>query len=270
MKRKIIAALLAMTLLLSGCAGKPGGSASSGGSASADSSGSASSEPAELPTEAEIQAVRETFETTLETLRTTGTLPGFEDVLNLDANEAHYRYGIADVDGDGWEELYLVQDGGYMAAMVALILDGRGGELRTELSEFPALTFYSNGCIRADASHNQGLAGEFWPYVLYRYDAESDSYQCAAMVDAWDSAIYPRDDTGNAFPKDVDVSGKGIVYYIAENGESYGRCGTFEGVTPVDQADFDAWEAAWQGEASVIRYPLENELTLDAPAGARG
>ena len=270
MKRKIIAALLAMTLLLSGCAGKPGGSASSAGSASADSSGSASSEPAELPTEAEIQAVRETFETTLETLRTTGTLPGFEDILRLPAEEADYRYDITDIDGDGYEELYLVQDGGYMAAMIALILDGQGGELRTELSEFPALTFYSNGCIRADASHNQGLAGEFWPYVLYRYDAESDSYQCVAMVDAWDSAIYPRDDTGNAFPKDVDVSGKGIVYYIAENGESYGRGGTFEGVTPVDQADFDAWEAAWQGEASVIRYPLENELTLDAPAGARG
>ena len=275
MRKSILAGILTLALCLSGCAGKGNGAASgsvSGGNSSVSGgNGSASgAEPANVPTEAEIQAVRETFETALETLRTTGTLPGFEDILSLPAEEADYRYDITDIDGDGYEELYLVQDGGYMAAMIALILDGQGGELRTELSEFPALTFYSNGCIRADASHNQGLAGEFWPYVLYRYDAESDSYQCVAMVDAWDSAIYPRDDTGNAFPKDVDVSGKGIVYYIAENGESYGRGGTFEGVTPVDQADFNAWEAAWQGEDSVIRYPLENELTLDAPAGARG
>ena len=166
------------------------------------------------------------------------------------------------MDGDGYEELYLVQDGGYMAAMVALILDGQGGKLRAELSEFPTLTAYDNGCIRADASHNHGLAGDFWPYVLYRYDAESDSYQRIAQVDAWDGRLYAQDYAGNPFPKDVDVSGAGIVYYVAENGELYGEDGAFA-VAPMDQADFEKWEASWQGSGSVVEVSLENEIVTD-------
>ena len=265
MRKSMLAGLLALTLVLSGCGGKgkPSASGSGSGNASDSASGSVSSqEPANIPTAKEVQTARKTLEDAVETLRTTGTLPGFEEVLNLPLGEASYRYDIADVDGDGYEELYLVQDGGYMAAMVALILDGQGGKLRAELSEFPTLTAYDNGCIRADASHNHGLAGDFWPYVLYRYDAESDSYQRIAQVNAWDGRLYAQDYAGNPFPKDVDVSGAGIVYYVAENGELYGEDGAFA-VAPMDQADFEKWEASWQGNASVVQYPLENEIIAD-------
>ena len=261
MRKSMLAGLLALTLVLSGCGGK--GDASASGSGSGNASGSASgSEPVNVPTAEEVQTARKTLEDAVETLRTTGTLPGFEEVLNLPLGEASYRYDIADVDVDGYEELYLVQDGGYMAAMVALILDGQGGKLRAELSEFPTLTAYDNGCIRADASHNHGLAGDFWPYVLYRYDAESDSYQRIAQVNAWDGRLYAQDYAGNPFPKDVDVSGAGIVYYVAENGELYGEDGAFA-VAPMDQADFEKWEASWQGNASVVQYPLENAIIAD-------
>lgn len=261
MRKSMLAGLLALTLVLSGCGGK--GDASASGSGSGNASGSASgSEPVNVPTAEEVQTARKTLEDAVESLRTTGTLPGFEEVLNLPLGEASYRYDIADVDGDGYEELYLVQDGGYMAAMVALILDGQGGKLRAELSEFPTLTAYDNGCIRADASHNHGLAGDFWPYALYRYDAESDSYQRIAQVDAWDGRLYAQDYAGNPFPKDVDVSGAGIVYYVAEDGELYGEDGAFA-VAPMDQADFEKWEASWQGNASVVQYPLENAIVAD-------
>ncbi len=261
MRKSILAGILALALLLSGCAGKGNGAAS--GSGSGNASGSASgSEPVNVPTAEEVQTARKTLEDAVETLRTTGTLPGFEEVLNLPLGEASYRYDIADVDGDGYEELYLVQDGGYMAAMVALILDGQGGKLRAELSEFPTLTAYDNGCIRADASHNHGLAGDFWPYVLYRYDAESDSYQRIARVDAWDGRLYAQDYAGNPFPKDVDVSGAGIVYYVAENGDLYGQDGAFA-PAPMDQADFEKWEASWQGSGAVVEFSLENEIVTD-------
>lgn len=265
MRKSMLAGLLALTLVLSGCGGKgePSASGSGSGNASDSASGSVSSqEPANIPTAEEVQTARKTLEDAVETLRTTGTLPGFEEVLNLPLGEASYRYDIADVDGDGYEELYLVQDGGYMAAMVALILDGQGGKLRAELSEFPTLTAYDNGCIRADASHNHGLAGDFWPYVLYRYDAESDSYQRIARVDAWDGRLYAQDYAGNPFPKDVDVSGAGIVYYVAENGDLYGQDGAFA-VAPMDQADFEKWEASWQGSGSVVEVSLENEIVTD-------
>lgn len=256
MRKSMLAGFLALTLVLSGCAGK--GDASVSGSAS----GSASSqEPVNVPTAEEVQTARKTLEDAVETLRTTGTLPGFEALVG-DEMSTEYRYTITDIDGDGFEELLLMQGTGVMASMDYLVLDGQGGQLRAELEAFPSLTFYENGYVRADASHNQGLAGDFWPYALYRYDAESDSYQQVAVADAWDGSIHPQDYAGNPFPKDADVSGAGIVYYVAENGELYGEDGAFA-VAPMDQADFEKWEASWQGSGSVVEVSLENEIVTD-------
>ena len=260
MRKSILAGILALALLLSGCAGKGNGAAS--GSGSGNASGSASgSEPVNVPTAEEVQTARKTLEDAVETLRTTGTLPGFEALVG-DEMSTEYRYTITDIDGDGFEELLLMQDTGVMASMDYLVLDGQGGQLRAELEAFPSLTFYENGYVRADASHNQGLAGDFWPYALYRYDAESDSYQKVAAVDAWDGSIHAQDYAGNPFPKDADASGAGIVYYVAENGETYGDNGTFA-VEPMDQADFQKWEASWQGSGAVVEFSLENEIVTD-------
>ena len=256
MRKSMLAGFLALTLVLSGCAGK--GDASVSGSASGSGS---SQEPANVPTAEEVQTARKTLEDAVETLRTTGTLPGFEALVG-DEMSTEYRYTITDIDGDGFEELLLMQDTGVMASMDYLILDGQGGQLRAELEAFPSLTFYENGYVRADASHNQGLAGDFWPYALYRYDAESDRYQKVAVADAWDGSLHAQDYAGNPFPKAADVSGAGIFYYVAENGELYGEDGAFA-VAPMDQADFEKWEASWQGSGSVVEVSLENEIVTD-------
>lgn len=260
MRKSMLAGLLALTLVLSGCGGK--GEPSASGSGSGNVSGSVSSqEPANIPTAEEVQTARKTLEDAVETLRTTGTLPGFEALVG-DETSTEYRYAITDIDGDGFEELLLMQDTGVMASMDYLILDGQGGQLRAELEVFPSLTFYENGYVRADASHNQGLAGDFWPYALYRYDAESDRYQKVAMADAWDGAIHPQDYAGNPFPKDADVSGAGIVYYVAGDGALYSEDGSFA-PAPMDQADFQKWEASWQGSGAVVEFSLENEIVTD-------
>ena len=260
MRKSMLAGLLALTLVLSGCGGK--GDASASGSGSGNASGSASgSEPVNVPTAEEVQTARKTLEDAVETLRTTGTLPGFEALVG-DEMSTEYRYTITDIDGDGFEELLLIQDTGVMASMDYLVLDGQGGQLRAELEAFPSLTFYENGYVRADASHNQGLAGDFWPYALYRYDAESDRYQKVAMADAWDGGIHPQDYAGNPFPKDADVSGAGIVYYVAGDGALYSEDGTFA-PAPMDQADFQKWEASWQGSGAVVEFSLENEIVTD-------
>ena len=256
MRKSMLAGFLALTLVLSGCAGK--GDASVSGSASGSGS---SQEPANVPTAEEVQTARKTLEDAVETLRTTGTLPGFEALVG-DETSTEYRYAITDIDGDGFEELLLMQDTGVMASMDYLILDGQGGRLRAELEVFPSLTFYENGYVRADASHNQGLAGDFWPYALYRYDAESDRYQKVAMADAWDGSLHPQDYAGNPFPKDADVSGAGIVYYVAGDGALYSEDGSFA-PAPMDQADFQKWEASWQGSGAVVEFSLENEIVTD-------
>ncbi len=264
MRKSMLAGLLALTLVLSGCGGKgePSASGSGSGNVSGSASGSVSSqEPVNVPTAEEVQTARKTLEDAVETLRTTGTLPGFEALVGGETS-TEYRYAITDIDGDGFEELLLMQDTGVMASMDYLILDGQGGQLRAELEVFPSLTFYENGYVRADASHNQGLAGDFWPYALYRYDAESDRYQKVAMADAWDGAIHPQDYAGNPFPKDADVSGAGIVYYVAGDGALYSEDGSFA-PAPMDQADFQKWEASWQGSGAVVEFSLENEIVTD-------
>lgn len=264
MRKSMLAGLLALTLVLSGCGGKgePSASGSGSGNASDSASGSVSSqEPANIPTAKEVQTARKTLEDAVETLRTTGTLPGFEALVGNQFSTV-YRYAITDIDGDGFEELLLMQDTGVMASMDYLVLDGRDGQLRAELEAFPSLTFYENGYVRADASHNQGLAGDFWPYALYRYDAESDRYQQVAVADAWDGSLHAQDYAGNPFPKAADVSGAGIVYYVAENGDLYGQDGAFA-PAPMDQADFEKWEASWQGSGAVVEFSLENEIVTD-------
>ena len=76
-----------------------------------------------------------------------------------------------------------------------------------ELSQFPMLTFYDNATIGAGISHNQGYAGEFWPYMFYTYDAANDSYRAEYFVDAWDKSLSDVNYNGEAFPDDADKDG---------------------------------------------------------------
>ena len=39
-----------------------------------------------------------------------------------------------------------------------------------ELSEFPGAVYYDNGLALVGWSHNQGLAGDFWPTVSIQYN----------------------------------------------------------------------------------------------------
>ena len=142
------------------------------------------------------------------------------------------QFSVFDVDGDGRDELILTYTDTTMAEMGASIYDYDAEQdcLVQELAAFPMLTFYDNGVIQADWSHNPGLAGEFWPYTLYQYDKDADCYNPVGMVDAWDKAMFPEDFEGNPFPEDVDVSHSGYVYYIME----YANYNTDH---PVDEAE---------------------------------
>ena len=92
--------------------------------------------------------------------------------------------------------------------MYLLGLRPDGEELRLVLSEFPALTFYENGTVTADWSHNQGRAGRFWPYTLYQYSLDSGVYEETGSVDAWDLECAGGDERlAAAFPDEADADG---------------------------------------------------------------
>ena len=78
--------------------------------------------------------------------------------------------------------------------------DEASGELYEELSQFPMLTFfYDNATIGAGISHNQGYAGEFWPYTFYTYDAANDSYRaeyCRCSINLYPMSIITGKPSG--------------------------------------------------------------------------
>ena len=107
-----------------------------------------------------------------------------------------------DIDGDGEEELIIRYVSGPMAGMREVIYSFSGGDfLMEEFSEFPALVYYDNGFIRADASHNQGDDTDGWPYVMYQYMGESDSYKEVGSGVSGDGSIESYVGTG----KEMDV-----------------------------------------------------------------
>lgn len=153
------------------------------------------------------------------------------------------QFAIYDIDNDGHEELLLSLTSGSMASNVLEIYNcSDSGNVTLQGTFSPGSTFYENGTISVPASHNQGLAGSFWPYSVYTYNAADDSYVHIGSVDAWDKSEFPNDFHGNAFPDEYDTSNSGFLYYISEYGYD----------TPVDVKVYDEWRNSWIGSGNII------------------
>lgn len=187
------------------------------------------------------------------------------DTSSLDAGFGEMRdnhFAVTDIDGDGREELIISYANATMAGMMAIIYDYDpvAGELKRELTQWPALTFYDNGIIKAEASHNH-THGEFWPFALYQYESESDSYKQIAYVSTWDkeiSDVYEE----QPFPDELDTDGDGTLFNISEGAEAAYEYEDYK----YNQADFEEWyngmmESA--DEVSIDYQPMEYESFKD-------
>lgn len=200
---------------------------------------------------------RAAYAAVLKTLLDTGVLPdGTTDLIgyigSIEQREVMSlnKFTVYDLDGDGEEELALFYSQGIsMAGETGMILkyDPASGGAKLVFENFPAFTFYENGALRVDWSHNQGLAGDFWPYDLYRYQPETDDYALIASVDAWDETL----DTEH-YPQKIDVSESGFVYYIyTDLAAQWGE------LDPVDEQDYLKWLEGQLNGAAELRIPLE-------------
>lgn len=174
------------------------------------------------------------------------------------------HFAVTDIDGDGREELIVSYSNASMAGMMEIIYDYNPvlGELKRELTVFPALTYYDNGIIKAEHSHNQG-PGEFWPFTLYRYEPESDSYVEAGSVDTWDREYREEWYEGQPFPDELDTDHDGTMYHICKEGEE--RSYEYEDYK-YNEADFEEWFGTLtEGakELSVDYRPMEYESFAD-------
>lgn len=121
---------------------------------------------------------REAYILTLENLYTNRIWPDGTEV-DLMGDMSENVFAVYDVDGDGEDELIIKYTSSSMAGMIEAVYgyDSETGVLYQELREFPALTFYDNGFIRADASHNQSDDPEAWPYTMYQYKKDTNTYE---------------------------------------------------------------------------------------------
>lgn len=216
------------------------------------------------PDEAEV--MRLAYEAALNAVYYDHLLP---DGQRLDDNYSQggekNLFAVCDVDLDGRNELIIEYNTGSMAGMTEAIYgyDSETGWVFEEFMQFPSLVYYDNGIIQADFSHNQGLAGRFWPYFLYKYDSDKDIYECVAMADAWDGSIHAQNYDGEPFPSDVDVSGEGIVYYLLSGEDS--TLGE-----PVDKSEYEAWRNSYIGGAGIMDLPKVPLIPENIEEGAAG
>ena len=170
------------------------------------------------------------------------------------------QFAVADVDADGKEELVLLYDSGVMANAVGYIIgyDTQAENIYLQLEEFPAFAFLKNGNLKALSSHNQTW-GEMWPYSLYQYLPESDSYKLSGYVYSEDKNMFERNGAAKRYPSSVDVSGTGTVYYVGADDW---------GTTPIDEGDYLAWLEENQGniaelEIEYLPFTEENILAIE-------
>ncbi len=172
-------------------------------------------------------------------------------------------YKIADVDGDGRAELIInYPNTTYTAAMAYYIFDydANTGEFYEELAVYPSVTIYDNGVILMEASHNHGRSGmdDFWPYYVYQYQKDTDTYEYITWVDAWEYIMFDGAEPDETFPKEADADGDGVVYYCMGEG------GYYEPDVIMDNAEYAQWLNNLTAGATPIQIDYENLPEADA------
>lgn len=165
------------------------------------------------------------------------------------------KFAVYDVDRDGRPELLIEYTTSSMAGMFFGIYDYDfdSGRCVEELVCYPSMIIYDNGVITADESHNHSLAENFWPYTVYRYDAENDKCIIDVSVSAWEKEYTETDYNGQYYPDAIDVSGTGMVYYIEKENDA-------EGLPPVDVSEYEAWrQSNINGNEVDISFNVINE-----------
>ena len=179
---------------------------------------------------------------------------------------AENEFALCDVDGDGQEELLLRWTQACMAGMQMDVFGYKNGDIYTELTMFPSSTIYNNGVVVENWSHNQGLAGErFWPYSIYLYDRDADTYYAAGSVDAWD-----RNLVSEGFPADVDEDSDGMVYFLLPANEAWHYTGSRPDYPAVDGQAHEIWRSGFLGKAQPLKIHMqklteENIAALGCP-----
>lgn len=195
-------------------------------------------------------SLKPSYHDVLETIFRERSFQGDTFTLLNESDISENEFAIYDVDHDGMDELILRWSNTDSSSVSGVIYgyDNQGNIFRKLLTT-PYLRFYSNGVIEADVAHHSALAGKFWEYTLYQYDAASNCYQEIAFVDAWDKSVSDIHwNTQEAFPDYADKSLSGLVYYIYPFASA--------STDPLDITEYQSWHINYIGGASELNIPF--------------
>ena len=174
--------------------------------------------------------------------------------LEYSSDEDKDAFAIFDVDSDGKDELIIRHSDGTMAdsRLEVYDYDAENEWLVYEFYNSQFCTFYKNGFIRCDDSHNQGRAFEFmWPYTLFKYIPENDVYSEYAYINGWDKKFdeyFPAYiESGESFPDEIDKDKNGGIYKVFMSDEDEGRY--------IDDVEYEEWLNENVGELEAIDIP---------------
>lgn len=163
------------------------------------------------------------------------------------------QFAVADVDGDGREELIISYTTASMAGMLKIVYGYNPDtmELTRELLDFADTIFYDNGIGMVSAAHNHTLSMDFWPYTLYQYNPQTDQYDFLASVSAWDKGYGDVSYGENIFPEEEDLDGDGIIYEIRTDLNQEAEAIRYDG------DDFQTWLSGYLGQAREMEITYE-------------
>lgn len=204
--------------------------------------------------------VRSAFQRTLQTIHDELYWPELPDAgeINLwkPGTIEDEQFALFDVDGDGQEELLVSVSNTNTAGMCEIIYgyNPQTDGVRVEAQNYVAVTHYP-GILKADASHNQGYAGDIlWPYTIQFYQEAKDTYEDAFYVDAWCKAIADYDPYAEMpYPEDIDTEQDGYVYLITEN----------EQKQILNRTDYQKWEAELFAQKEPLTIPWQKMTTAN-------
>ena len=118
-----------------------------------------------------------------------GKVNGKEFAISSENGYGKGVFALYDIDGDGFDELLLNLTDDSEQRTYAYIWGYNNGNTYVELCGGPLMNYYNNGIIEDGWSYKNELSGDFYPYSVYRYNEETDTYQSFGSVDAWDKKV---------------------------------------------------------------------------------
>ncbi len=251
--RKIIL-LMCLSVMLTGCTSKtPENSVSE--SVIETTAEEMTESQTEIPTEAETEKVTETniyekqtYREVLENIYYNCEFPGW-DYKNYTI-DVSIDFAVYDIDSDGRNELLVTFD-----HRVIYVYDHNAdGNLVQQFSGYIKSDFYENGAVRVYSAHNQTHSFEVYPFAMYKYNSETDSYDkcgdvCGIDKDIVDMVNQQIEEAGGTdfldYPAEYDTSSSGTVYYWVN-----------EAVEPLDVTEYNEYYEQFTEGSEVIDIPF--------------